>query len=105
MFIHFIFIGLEPPTLTLDPVMKFCVAALEHASGPVREEASKVIFQVYRLAGTPVKSYLPADDQRTRKNPLYRYVLCVDLGCWDFINFIPSVVPLATACFTCTANR
>ena len=67
-----LFVGLEQPALALDPVMKFCVAALEHASGPVRDETSKVIFQVYRLAGTPVKTYLPPDDHMSRKNPLYR---------------------------------
>lgn len=69
--------GLEPPSLTVDTVMKFAVRGLEHASGPVREASTRIIFLAYKLAGISIKSYLPSDDPKTRKNPLYRLVLFI----------------------------
>ncbi|CAK8671857.1 centrosomal protein of 104 kDa-like isoform X2 [Clavelina lepadiformis] len=66
--------GIQPPALTVDTVMKFVNPALEHASGSVREEATKVILQLYRIGGAPVKAYLPTDDNFARKNPLYRHI-------------------------------
>lgn len=68
--------------------MKFCVSALEHASGSVRDETTKVIFQVYRIAGTPVKAYLPPDDHLTRKNPLYRSVLILLSNICSFYRIV-----------------
>nr|CAB3229838.1 centrosomal protein of 104 kDa [Phallusia mammillata] len=64
--------GLEPPAMSLDAVMKFATPALEHANGAVRDSATRIIFMLYKKVRLPVKSYLPKDDNRTRKNPLYR---------------------------------
>jgi len=65
-------IGLEEPAVSVDSVMKFVIPSLEHASGAVRETSVKIVLQLYRLAGSPVKNYLPNDDAKTRKNHLYR---------------------------------
>ena len=71
--------GLEPPSLTVDSVMKFAVPGLEHASGAVREASTRIIFETYKLAGISIKSYLPPDDNKTRKNPLYRLVTLISI--------------------------
>ena len=52
--------------------MKFCVAALQHTNGKVREIAERLIIQLYKDVGAPIKNYLPPDDDKTRKNTLYR---------------------------------
>ncbi|XP_074654970.1 centrosomal protein of 104 kDa-like [Tubulanus polymorphus] len=58
--------------LTLDNMMKYCMQAIEHTAGEVREEAERIIVALYKEVGEPVKDYLPPDDDRTRKNVLYR---------------------------------
>ena len=53
--------------------MTFALAALEHASGPVREDASKLVFLAYRLAGPCVRTYFPLeDDEETIHNTLLK---------------------------------
>jgi len=52
--------------------MRFSLAALEHASGPVREETSKLVYEAYRLAGPPVRAYFPSDEQDVRHNTLLK---------------------------------
>uniref|UniRef100_H2Z820 Centrosomal protein of 104 kDa n=1 Tax=Ciona savignyi TaxID=51511 RepID=H2Z820_CIOSA len=66
--------GLEPPGLTVETGMKFASQALSHSSGSIRDAATRIIFQLYKIAGNAVKSYLPPDDNSTRKNPLYRNI-------------------------------
>lgn len=58
--------------LTLDNIMGFCTVALQHTAGEVREVSERIIKQLYRDVGAPVKSYLPVDDEKTRKNTLWR---------------------------------
>ena len=52
--------------------MNFCNAAIEHHAGEVREQAEKIIVHLYRDVGSQVKEYLPPDDEKTRKNVLYK---------------------------------
>ncbi|CAG5136223.1 unnamed protein product, partial [Candidula unifasciata] len=58
--------------LTLDNVMTFNIQALQHNAGEVRDVAERLIKQMYRDHGAPVKDYLPPDDEKTRKNTLWR---------------------------------
>lgn len=52
--------------------MSFLTVALSHTSGDVRERAEKVIVSLYNNCGTVIKNYLPSDDDKTRKNLLYK---------------------------------
>lgn len=67
--------GFSDSSLGLDSVMKFSLAALEHTSGPVREEASKVIHETYKLVGSPVRAYFSSDEQEIRKNTLAKQLI------------------------------
>ncbi|KAL8583520.1 hypothetical protein ACOMHN_054836 [Nucella lapillus] len=58
--------------LTLDNMMGFCTVALNHNAGEVRDVAERIIKQLYRDHGAPVKNYLPPDDDKARKNTLWR---------------------------------
>ncbi|KAK7477381.1 hypothetical protein BaRGS_00031357 [Batillaria attramentaria] len=58
--------------LTLDNMMGFCTVALQHNAGEVREVTERIIKQLYRDVGAPVKNFLPPDDEKTRKNTLWR---------------------------------
>ena len=53
-------------------MMKFCTVALAHTAGEVREKAEKIIVALYKDRGMPVKNFLPPDDEKTRKNVLYK---------------------------------
>ena len=59
-------IGFSNSSLDLDSVMKFALSALEHPSGPVRDDASKIITETYRMVGSPVRAYFP-DEQGSSK--------------------------------------
>ncbi|XP_067096153.1 centrosomal protein of 104 kDa [Osmerus mordax] len=59
---------------TLDNVMKFCTAALEHSASEVRELAVHIILAMYHKHKTGVLSYLPPNDGATRKNILYKSI-------------------------------
>ena len=52
--------------------MKFCCKAIQHTAGEVREKAEQIIIDLYKEVREPVKSHLPPDDERTRKNVLYK---------------------------------
>ncbi len=52
--------------------MPFCVEALNHNAGEVREVSERIIKSLYREVGAPVKDFLPPDDEKTRKNTLWR---------------------------------
>ena len=58
--------------LSTENVMGFCTHALQHTAGEVRERAERIIVALYRQVGAPVKHYLPPDDDKTRKNVLYK---------------------------------
>ena len=52
--------------------MAFCMQALNHNAGEVREVSERIIKQLYRDHGAKVKTYLPPDDEKTRKNTMWR---------------------------------
>ena len=52
--------------------MSFLTVSLEHTSGDVREMTEKIVIQLYMDVGDIVRSYLPADSDRTRKSLLYK---------------------------------
>lgn len=52
--------------------MQFCVTALGHNSGEVREVAERIIKELYKEVKEPVKDYLPPDNEKNRKITLYR---------------------------------
>ncbi|KAK3104885.1 hypothetical protein FSP39_012411 [Pinctada imbricata] len=58
--------------LTVDNIMQFCVNALGHHSGEVRDVSERIIKELYKEVGQPVKDYLPPDNDKTRKITLYR---------------------------------
>ncbi|KAH9514057.1 hypothetical protein Btru_030100 [Bulinus truncatus] len=58
--------------LTMDNVMKFNVEGLNHNAGEVREVIERLIKLMYKNHGAPIKEYLPPDDEKTRKNTLWR---------------------------------
>lgn len=58
--------------LTTDNIMNFCVVALQHTSADVRQVAERIVKALYKEAGQPVKDYLPPDDEKTRKNTMWR---------------------------------
>ncbi len=53
-------------------MMKFCTQALQHNAGEVREKTEKLIIELYKENGAPVKDFLPQDNEKTRKNVLYK---------------------------------
>ncbi|XP_035512002.1 centrosomal protein of 104 kDa isoform X1 [Morone saxatilis] len=65
-------LGTENSGFTLDNVMRFCAAALEHSASAVRELAVRIILSMYQLHRAAVLSYLPPNDATTRKNFLYK---------------------------------
>ena len=58
--------------LNVSNMMGFLSVALEHTSGEVREGAEKLIIELYKECGKPVKNGLPPDNDKTRKNLLYK---------------------------------
>ena len=52
--------------------MNFCVVALKHNNHDVRLVAERIIKALYKEVGQPVKEYLPPDDEKTRKNTMWR---------------------------------
>jgi len=58
--------------LTMDNVMNFNVQALQHNDGQVRVVTERLIKLMYKDHRAPVKDYLPADDDKTRKSTLWR---------------------------------
>ncbi|XP_055864407.1 centrosomal protein of 104 kDa-like isoform X2 [Biomphalaria glabrata] len=58
--------------LTIDNIMKFNVEGLNHNAGEVRDVIERLIKTMYKNHGAPIKDYLPPDDEKTRKNTLWR---------------------------------
>ncbi|XP_040009939.1 centrosomal protein of 104 kDa [Xiphias gladius] len=65
-------LGTENSGFTLDNVMMFCTAALEHSASTVRELAVRIILSMYQQHGSAALSYLPPNDAAVRKNFLYK---------------------------------
>ncbi|XP_074537277.1 centrosomal protein of 104 kDa isoform X2 [Halichoeres trimaculatus] len=65
-------LGTENSGFTLDNIMNFCTAALEHSASAVRELAVNIILSMYQQHRAAVLSYLPSNDAAARKNFLYK---------------------------------
>ncbi|XP_056240342.1 centrosomal protein of 104 kDa isoform X1 [Seriola aureovittata] len=65
-------LGTENSGFTLNNVMMFCAAALEHSASAVRELAARIILSMYQQHRSAVLSYLPPNDAAARKNFLYK---------------------------------
>ncbi|XP_074500765.1 centrosomal protein of 104 kDa isoform X2 [Sebastes fasciatus] len=57
---------------TLDNVMTFCTAALQHNASAVRELAVRLILSMYQQHRAAVLRYLPPNDAAARKNFLLK---------------------------------
>ncbi|XP_060115252.1 centrosomal protein of 104 kDa isoform X2 [Heteronotia binoei] len=65
-------LGTDNTGFTVDNVMRFATATLEHRVYEVRETAIRIILDMYRQHQAIVLDYLPPDDANTRKNVLYK---------------------------------
>ncbi|KAM6925519.1 centrosomal protein of 104 kDa [Xenentodon cancila] len=65
-------LGTENSGFTLENVIMFCTAALEHSAKAVRELAVRILLRMYRQHRSDVLSYLPPSDAAARKNFLYK---------------------------------
>jgi centrosomal protein CEP104 len=65
-------LGTKDNGLNVDNITKFCVQALEHTSGEVRELATKIIIQMYKENGAGVRKNLPPDNEQNRRNKKFR---------------------------------
>ncbi|XP_061625287.1 centrosomal protein of 104 kDa isoform X2 [Phyllopteryx taeniolatus] len=64
-------LGTENSGFTLENVMMFCTAALEHGASAVREVALRIIMSMYKQHSSAVLSYLPTRNA-SRYNFLYK---------------------------------
>ncbi|XP_077400898.1 centrosomal protein of 104 kDa isoform X2 [Vanacampus margaritifer] len=64
-------LGIENSGFTLENVMMFCMAALEHGASTVRELAVRIVLTMYKQHSSAVLSYLPPHNA-ARKNFLYK---------------------------------
>ncbi|KAM4737968.1 centrosomal protein of 104 kDa isoform 1-T3 [Anableps anableps] len=65
-------LGIDNSGFTLENVITFCTAALEHSAKEVRELAVRIILSLYEQHRGAVLSYLPPNDAASRKNFLYK---------------------------------
>ncbi|XP_043973162.1 centrosomal protein of 104 kDa isoform X1 [Gambusia affinis] len=65
-------LGTDNSGFTLENVIMFCTAALEHSAKAVRELAVSIILSLYEQHRGAVLSYLPPNDASTQKNFLYK---------------------------------
>uniref|UniRef100_A0A8C6NQR5 Centrosomal protein of 104 kDa n=1 Tax=Nothobranchius furzeri TaxID=105023 RepID=A0A8C6NQR5_NOTFU len=65
-------LGLENSGFTLENVITFCTAALEHSTKAVRELAVSIILSMYQQHRRAVLSYLPPSDAPTWNKFLYK---------------------------------
>lgn len=59
-------------SLSTENIMRVVLPALEHTSGEVRDSASRLVLELYKMVKDTVRDFLPPDQPATRKNPLYR---------------------------------
>lgn len=57
---------------SIETLMAFLTNGLNHTGGSVRSASELLIIDLYKEYRAPVKTHLPPDDERTRKNILYR---------------------------------
>lgn len=63
------------PGVTVEDIMNFCNnAGLPHNAEEVRRVTVRIIQSLYDDIRAPVRNYLPLDDEKTRKNTLYRQI-------------------------------
>ncbi|CAD5115537.1 DgyrCDS4504 [Dimorphilus gyrociliatus] len=65
-------LGVPSSGMDLGSVMGFENSALQHTAGNVRLQAEKTIVKLYENHKEAVRTYLPPDDDKTRRNVLYR---------------------------------
>ncbi|XP_024915458.1 centrosomal protein of 104 kDa isoform X2 [Cynoglossus semilaevis] len=65
-------LGTDNSGFTLDNVMMFCSAALQHSAAPVRVPAVRIIMSMYQQDGDALLNYLPPSDSALRKTFLYK---------------------------------
>ncbi|XP_022056229.2 centrosomal protein of 104 kDa isoform X2 [Acanthochromis polyacanthus] len=65
-------LGTDNSGFTLENVMMFCTAALEHSASRVREVAVRIILSMYQQHRNAALSYLPPNDAAAPKNFLYK---------------------------------
>ncbi|KAF3860141.1 hypothetical protein F7725_000396 [Dissostichus mawsoni] len=65
-------LGTENSGFTLDNVMMFCTAALEHNASAVRELAVRIILSMYQQHRAAVLRFLPPNSAAVRKNFLFK---------------------------------
>ncbi|XP_023649234.2 centrosomal protein of 104 kDa isoform X2 [Paramormyrops kingsleyae] len=59
---------------SVNGVMQFSTAALEHSAAAVREIAVRIILAAYGQYGDAVRGFLPSDEASTRRNMVYRKI-------------------------------
>ncbi|KAM7404394.1 hypothetical protein PAMP_011740 [Pampus punctatissimus] len=67
-------LGTDNSGFTLNNVMTFCIAALEHSASAVRGLAVRIILSMYQQHRSTVLSYLPPNNAAARKNFLYKTI-------------------------------
>ncbi|XP_023132028.2 centrosomal protein of 104 kDa isoform X1 [Amphiprion ocellaris] len=65
-------LGTDNSGFTLENVMMFCTAALEHSASRVRELAVRIILSMYQQHRNAALSYLPPNDAAVPKKFLYK---------------------------------
>ncbi|KAI4824228.1 hypothetical protein KUCAC02_012754 [Chaenocephalus aceratus] len=65
-------LGTENSGFTLDNVMMFCTAALEHNASAVRELAVRIILSMYQQHRATVLCFLPPNSAAAQKNFLFK---------------------------------
>ncbi|XP_071059928.1 centrosomal protein of 104 kDa isoform X3 [Pseudochaenichthys georgianus] len=65
-------LGTENSGFTLDNVMMFCTAALEHNASAVRELAVRIILSMYQQHRAAVLCFLPPNSAAAQKNFLFK---------------------------------
>lgn len=65
-------LGVPSSGMDLGSVMAFENSALQHTAGSVRTQSEKTIIKLYKQHKDSVKTYLPPDDEKTKKNVLYK---------------------------------
>ncbi|XP_077469746.1 centrosomal protein of 104 kDa isoform X2 [Stigmatopora argus] len=66
-------LGSENSGFTMENVMMFCTAALEHEKSGVRELAAQIILSMYKRHSSAILSYLPPRNS-AQKNFLYKAI-------------------------------
>ena len=60
--------------MTVGALMGFASTALQQGAEPVRHSAERIYIRLYRENPRLVRKYLPTDDDKARKNIIYRHL-------------------------------